>query len=177
MPGNHRYCMSLQPLQFWLITARPHIVRASNILEKLSGLFDSDTEDYESYEFVDVDTSSDVSSWSDTHAISRGDGAIRRGDGSAVKRPLTRRRRKRQRSGKWTCSPSPSRGWRRVIRVVPLTGTLRARPPCAAVRPWDRDRRELGPMPPTTQPPPHVPPIGFPLANRYNYQQVVRRPH
>ena len=156
-------------------------MRGNTIWEKRSGFFDSETEDYESHEWVDVDTSSDLSSWSDTDAISRGggaisrgDGAIRRGDGSAVKRPLTRRR-KRQRSGKWTYSPS--RGWRRVIRVVPLTGTLRARPPCAAVRPWDRDRRELGPMPPTTQPPPHLLPIGFPLANRYNYQKVVRRHH
>ena len=135
-------------------------MRASNNYEKLSGFFDSDTEDYESHEVIDVDSSSDVSSWSDTHASSRGDGAIRRGDGSAVKRPLTRRR-KRQRSGKATYSPS--RGWRRVIRVVPSTGTLRARPPGAAVRPWDRDRRELGPMPPTYPPPPHLLPIGFPL--------------
>ena len=120
-------------------------------------------EDYESHAVVEVDSSSDVdvSSWSDTPASSRGDGAIRRGDGSAVKRPLTRRRRKRQRSGKWTYSPS--RGWRRVIRVVPSTGTLRAKPPGAAVRPWNRDRRELGPMPPTYPPPPHLLPIGFPI--------------
>ena len=120
-------------------------MRASNIWERLSGFFDSES----SSEFVEVDTTTDFTTWSDTDADQR--------PPSPAKRPLTRRR-KRHRFGKATYSPA--RGWRHVIRVAPLTGPLRARPPWAAVRPWDLDRRERGPMPPTTPPPAHLLPIG-----------------
>ena len=120
-------------------------MRASNIWERLGGFFDSES----SEEFVEADTTTDFTTWSDTDADQR--------PRSPAKRPLTRRR-KRHRFGKATYSPA--HGWRHAIRVAPLKGPLRARPPWAAVRPWDLDRRERGPMPPTTPPPPHLLPIG-----------------
>ena len=123
------------------------MIPLTNIWERRCGFVSTDSES----ELDEVDTTTDNSIWSDTDADQR--------PLSPAKRPLTRRRKRhRPRFGKATYSPA--RGWRHVIRVAPLTGPLRARPPWAAVRPWDVDRLERGPMPPTTPPPPHLLPIG-----------------